>query len=114
MKDLSAAIRLSQGGFTLDVDITAPGDGITVLFGPSGAGKSTLLSVVAGLKRPDRGNIMLGTRVLDDGRTHVPPRQRLHGTGGRRRGRLVAVIVAPAKNLAQDQPQPEQRHHAVG
>lgn len=76
MKDLSAAVRLSQGGFTLDVDITAPGDGITVLFGPSGAGKSTLLSVVAGLKRPDKGNILLGTRVLDDGRTHVPPHRR--------------------------------------
>ena len=47
---LEADIELSQGAFRLEARITAPGDGITVLFGPSGSGKSTLLSVLAGLQ----------------------------------------------------------------
>ncbi|MBN9588023.1 MAG: hypothetical protein BGN85_14345 [Alphaproteobacteria bacterium 64-11] len=76
MNNLSARVGLTQGGFTLEADITAPGDGITVLFGPSGAGKSTLLSMLAGLKRPDSGRIALGSRVLDDGAAHVPAHRR--------------------------------------
>ena len=33
------------------------------LLGPTGAGKSTLLSLVAGLKRPDQGELALGDEV---------------------------------------------------
>ncbi|MCP5411459.1 MAG: ATP-binding cassette domain-containing protein [Alphaproteobacteria bacterium] len=76
MTDLCAKIHLAQGGFTLDVEIAAPAGGITVLFGPSGAGKSSLLAALAGLKRPDAGRISLGTRVLDDRDTHLPPHRR--------------------------------------
>ena len=60
MKALEADIELEQGAFSLRARFSAPADGITVLFGPSGSGKTTLLSVLAGLKRPDRGAIALG------------------------------------------------------
>lgn len=40
--------------FSLDV----PGQGITALSGPSGCGKTTLLRCVAGLQRPDSGQIL--------------------------------------------------------
>ncbi|CAM4157739.1 thiol reductant ABC exporter subunit CydD [Janibacter anophelis] len=38
------------------VDLTA-GPGLTVVTGPSGCGKSTLLEVIAGIRRPDRGEV---------------------------------------------------------
>jgi ABC-type sulfate/molybdate transport systems ATPase subunit len=51
-------------------------NGVTVVVGPSGSGKTTLLRLVAGLLRPDSGQITLGRRVLYDARTFVPPYQR--------------------------------------
>ncbi len=38
-------------GFTLDVDLTLPEGGVTVLFGPSGCGKTTVLRSAAGLEK---------------------------------------------------------------
>jgi molybdate transport system ATP-binding protein len=69
---LSADIALELGTLKLAAKITAPGDGITVLFGPSGSGKSTILSVLAGLKRADRGDIRLGHHAVDE----LPPHRR--------------------------------------
>lgn len=47
-------------------------DGIVAVVGDSGAGKSTLLHVVAGLKRPDAGEVSVGgvdvTGLNDEGR----------------------------------------------
>ena len=64
---------LPGGGFSLDVDLTAP-RGVTILFGPSGAGKSTLLSVIAGLARPHEGKVELGGETwLDTSKDLVVP-----------------------------------------
>jgi molybdate transport system ATP-binding protein len=64
MKTLEADIEFTQGAFSLRARFAAPGEGITVLFGPSGSGKTTLLSLLAGLRRPDRGTIRLnGTDI---------------------------------------------------
>ena len=39
---------------------------VTVVLGPNGAGKSTLLGILAGLRRPDTGRVLLGEQgVLD-------------------------------------------------
>ena len=38
---------------------------IVAIMGPSGSGKSTLLYVLAGILRPDRGEVYLGDRRLD-------------------------------------------------
>lgn len=60
---VEAAGRFGQ--FDLDAAFTAP-DGVTALFGRSGAGKSTLVSIIAGLRRPSRGRVILGERTLLD------------------------------------------------
>jgi molybdate transport system ATP-binding protein len=59
----------------LSLSLTLP-PGMTVMVGPSGAGKSTCLLALAGLIRPDRGEIVLAGRTLFDARTNVPPWQR--------------------------------------
>jgi len=48
-------------GVTFDVDA-----GITAVLGPSGIGKTTLLRIIAGLDRPDRGEVK-GVRPRDVG-----------------------------------------------
>lgn len=52
---IEARFALQQGEFRLDVDLTLPGEGVTVIYGTSGAGKSTLLRCVAGLERAAQG-----------------------------------------------------------
>jgi iron complex transport system ATP-binding protein len=42
-----------------DVTLDAPAGALTGLLGPNGSGKSTLLRVLAGLRRPDHGSVLL-------------------------------------------------------
>jgi molybdate transport system ATP-binding protein len=61
---LSATIcaRLSSA-FTLDVRLVASA-GMTMILGTSGSGKTTLLRCLAGLHRPDAGEITIGDRTV--------------------------------------------------
>ena len=56
----------------------APGD-VVALLGPSGCGKTTLLRTIAGLERPDEGEVVVGGRVLTSGHVHLPPERRQVG-----------------------------------
>ena len=47
-----------------------------VLLGPSGSGKTTLLRSLAGIERLSSGRIVIGTTVVADGKTHLPPERR--------------------------------------
>lgn len=71
--------RLGAQDVLLDVTFEAPAGQVVVVLGESGAGKSTLLRLVAGLDRPDAGQVVLGDRVVSDaaapGRT-VPAHER--------------------------------------
>ena len=55
--------------------------GVSVLFGPSGSGKTTLLRCLAGLERPDDGEISFGNEIWFSRaqRIYRPPEQRQIG-----------------------------------
>jgi molybdate transport system ATP-binding protein len=77
---IEAQLRLQRpGGFTLDVDLSCPGQGVTMLFGTSGCGKTTLLRCLAGLERAAVGRVAVGGEVWQDGAHFVPPHQRSVG-----------------------------------
>jgi sulfate transport system ATP-binding protein len=62
------------GDFTAldDVSLSVPDGSLTALLGPSGGGKSTLLRVIAGLERPDTGDVFFSKQPV----TGLPPQQR--------------------------------------
>ncbi len=55
-----------------------PGE-VLALLGPSGCGKTTLLRTIAGLERPEAGQIRVGGRVLSGPAAFVPPERRRIG-----------------------------------
>src|SRR3954462_5144144 len=59
---LSAVVTDRQ----LDVQFSVSAGEVLAVLGPNGAGKSTALHVIAGLIRPDTGQVRLGDRVLTD------------------------------------------------
>jgi molybdate transport system ATP-binding protein len=73
-------VEVSVGHFHLRADVILS-DGITGLFGASGAGKTTLLEVIAGLRKPDRGQLTDGGQILfdTDRKIFVPARKRKIG-----------------------------------
>jgi molybdate transport system ATP-binding protein len=77
---LSFRAFLKHEKFTLDVTFES-GPGLTALFGPSGAGKTTVLDVIAGVRRPKTGRIVIaGHTVVDtDAGIYVPAHKRRTG-----------------------------------
>lgn len=71
----NVVLRLPAFTLRVDVALASPVSGLS---GPSGAGKTTLLEMIAGLRRPDEGRILLGDEVLTDRGTghQVPPEKR--------------------------------------
>ncbi len=66
--DIRKTLRTAEREFRLDVSFTANAQRM-VLFGPSGAGKSLTLQAIAGLLRPDEGQIVLhGDALFDSAR----------------------------------------------
>ena len=55
-----------------DVSIDVASGSLTALLGPSGSGKSTLLRVIAGLERPDEGEVLIAE---EDVTGHAPQRR---------------------------------------
>jgi len=52
---------------------------VTCLLGPSGCGKSTTLRIIAGVERPDEGEIRIDGRLVAGNGVMVPPEQRSTG-----------------------------------
>lgn len=77
---LKIDIGKQLGEFLLDAKFESAGL-VTGLFGPSGAGKTSLVNMVAGLMKPDKGNITLDGQTFDDcaSRIHVAPHRRRIG-----------------------------------
>jgi len=55
-----------------NLSLSVEDGGFTVLLGPSGCGKTTTLRMIAGLERPNSGDILLGDRSV----THLTPKDR--------------------------------------
>lgn len=76
MGEIQARFHLARPSFTLDVDLTLPGRGITVLFGPSGSGKTTLLRCIAGLEQPREGYLRFHGERWQEGSYCLPTHHR--------------------------------------
>lgn len=78
MSKLTGYFRLNRSDFTLDVNLTLPNEGITVIFGHSGSGKTTILRCVAGLERSVIGRLEIDNEIWQDSNQNIflPPHQR--------------------------------------
>lgn len=63
----------------IDLDLDIPKSAIAVLLGHSGCGKTTTLRLIAGLEKPDGGEIWIGDRQVSGGGTWVSATQRQIG-----------------------------------
>jgi iron(III) transport system ATP-binding protein len=73
VKSFGAAPVLDQAS------LSAPAGRVVALLGPSGCGKTTLLRCIAGLERPDAGQVRLDGRDLSDPGAFVAPERRRIG-----------------------------------
>ena len=60
---LEVDVQKKLGSFSINVAFLVRAPGITALFGPSGAGKTSIINMVAGLLKPDQGQISV-TAIL--------------------------------------------------
>jgi len=79
-RHIAARLQLQRPGFTLDVDLRLPGQGVTALFGPSGCGKTTCLRSIAGLERA-QGRVEVNGALWQDDATRrwTPTHERALG-----------------------------------
>ncbi|MDD6614770.1 MAG: ATP-binding cassette domain-containing protein [Lachnospiraceae bacterium] len=77
---LSVHIRKKMGNFQLCADLEHSG-GITGILGASGCGKSMTLKCIAGIEKPDEGQILLNGRILFDSekKINLRPQERRVG-----------------------------------
>ncbi|MFC4158003.1 molybdenum ABC transporter ATP-binding protein [Chitinimonas lacunae] len=76
--ELRLRLALRRGDFSLSVDLTLPGSGVSAIFGPSGCGKTSLLRAIAGLERAE-GMIEVDGECWQNGRYRLPTHQRALG-----------------------------------
>ena len=62
--------------FSLDVTADLPGSGVIGIYGRSGSGKTTLLRCIAGLQRPDSGELIVNDQPWQNDKLFLPPYRR--------------------------------------
>ena len=63
---VDANVRVSLGGFLLDVELQVADRELLAVLGPNGSGKTTLLRTLSGLLPIDAGRISIDGKVVDD------------------------------------------------
>lgn len=78
MTGIHATFTARLGQFDLDVNLSLPGTGVTVLFGPSGSGKTSVLRCIAGLEPQAHGYLNINGECWHDSKKElfVPIHQR--------------------------------------
>ncbi len=76
---IEARFDLGYPGFSLDVDLDLPSQGVTAVFGASGCGKTTLLRCIAGLTHAERGRLVVNGDVWQDSANFIPAHARSLG-----------------------------------
>ena len=111
---IAATLRLPRSGFTLDVDLALPAQGVSALFGPSGCGKTTVLRALAGLERA-AGRVALGSEVWQDDAQglFVPTHQRALGYVIQESALFPHLSVAQNLDYGRRRIPPAQRRIAV-
>ena len=71
MSLIKAHFGLNFGDFSLDVALTLPSTGVSVLFGHSGSGKTTLLRCIAGLEQAPKGYLEINGHIWQDSERNV-------------------------------------------
>lgn len=71
----------AEGKFQLKINEEIPKEKLSILFGKSGAGKSTILRILAGLTKPDSGEIVVDGEVWFSSakKIDLPPQKRSIG-----------------------------------
>lgn len=57
--EIEIKLKLYRQGFKLDLDLTLPAEGVSVIFGSSGSGKTSLLRCLAGLEKQASGTLVV-------------------------------------------------------
>ena len=70
------AKRFGATPVLLDVELTVPAGSLTAILGTSGSGKTTMMRLIAGFDGVDTGTLMIGGRIVDDGRRTIRPQHR--------------------------------------
>ena len=71
MSGIRATFKRLLSDFSLDVDLSLPGRGVSAVFGPSGSGKTSLLRCMAGLDHAPGGYLSVNGEVWQDDAEHV-------------------------------------------
>ncbi|MYM58760.1 molybdenum ABC transporter ATP-binding protein ModC [Vibrio sp. OCN044] len=81
MNSIRVCFKQNLGHTKFDIDVTIPNKGITSVFGKSGAGKTSLINVIAGLNRPEQGEIVVSGTTLfcSETKVNVPTHKRKVG-----------------------------------
>ena len=73
---LELKFSLSRDDFSLKLDTSLPGHGISAIFGPSGCGKTTLLRAIAGLEFDPQGQCIINKDIWQNDSHFRKPHQR--------------------------------------
>ena len=78
---LEAKLAVTLGTFSLDLELAVESREILALLGPNGSGKTTCLDLIAGLRSPDRGRIVIDGAVVHDGALGIDHAPEERGVG---------------------------------